>query len=534
MNNERYIDLHNHTHFSNLRLIDSICTPDSLAKRAIEIGLKGIVFSEHECLSESIDVCAMREKYPELKFGIGNEIYLTETREKNQKYFHFLLIALDAEGHRQLRELSSRAWMLSYYDRGLERVPTLKNELAAVVNKNPGHLIATTACLGGEASTYILDMMKARKIGDKQTEIYAYNKIIEFFKYCKNLFGDNFYIELPPGASQEQIIVNQKLYQIATIYKIKCEISCDSHYLKKEDRYVHEAFLNSKNGEREVASFYEYSYLQTEEEILQHLEASFGADTNRIYKECCETSKEIFDKIQEYDLRHPQTIPEVDVPNYPKQTVSKLKNYPNLNELTNDDNNIKRYWINECLKGLQEKESKGLVNPHEEDKYLKELEKEADIKRTVGERLGTNIFAYPVTLKHYIDKFWELGSPVGAGRGSSCSGLNHYLLGVTQLDPIEWDLPWWRYLNDERIELPDIDIDLAPSKKNIIMNWIKNERGKNFYPNIDNIFSENLGCTMVATFGTETSKSAVQTACRGYRSDDFPDGIDVDTAQYLS
>ena len=89
-------------------------------------------------------------------------------------------------------------------------------------------------------------------------------------------------------------------------------------------------------------------------------------------------------------------------------------------------------------------------------------------------------------------------------------------------------------MNDERIELPDIDIDLAPSKKNIIMNWIKDERGKNFYPNIDNIFRENLGCTMVATFGTETSKSAVQTACRGYRSDNFPDGIDVDTAQYLS
>ena len=534
MNNERYIDLHNHTHFSNLRLIDSICTPDSLAKRAIEIGLKGIVFSEHECLSESIDVCAMREKYPELKLGIGNEIYLTETREKNQKYFHFLLIALDAEGHRQLRELSSRAWMLSYYDRVLERVPTLKDELAVVVNKNPGHLIATTACLGGEASTYILDMMKARKIGDKQTEIYAYNKIIEFFKYCKNLFGDNFYIELPPGASQEQIIVNQKLYQIATIYKIKCEISCDSHYLKKEDRYVHEAFLNSKNGEREVASFYEYSYLQTEEEILQHLEASFGADTNRIYKECCETSKEIFDKIQEYDLRHPQTIPEVDVPNYPKQTVSKLKNYPNLNELTNDDNNIKRYWINECLRGLQEKESKGLVNPHEEDKYLKELEKEADIKRTVGERLGTNIFAYPVTLKHYIDLIWDMGSTIGAGRGSAGAGLNHWLLGITQYDPVKLELPFERYMNWDTAGLPDVDFDLCGSKRMSIINKVKEERGAKFESYIDDLSKQNLGCTLVATFGTASTRKAIQIACSGYRSEEYPDGIDVDTSQYLS
>ena len=534
MNNERYIDLHNHTHFSNLRLIDSINTLDSLAKRAIEIGLKGIVFSEHECLSESIDICAMREKYPELKLGIGNEIYLTDTRDKNQKYFHFLLTALDAEGHRQLRELSSRAWMLSYYDRGMERVPTLKKELAAVVKRNPGHLIATTACLGGEASTYILEMMKARKIGDKQTETYAYNKLNDFFRYCKNLFGDNFYVELPPGASEEQIIANQKLYQIASIYKIKCEISCDSHYLKAEDRYVHEAFLNSKNGEREVASFYEYSYLQTEEEILEHLEASFGADARRVYKECCETSKEIFDKIQEYDLRHPQTIPEVDVPSYPKRTIDKLKDYPNLNNLTNDDNDIKRYWINECLNGLKEKESKGLVDSREEEKYLKELEKEADIKRTVGERLGTNIFAYPVTLKHYIDLIWDMGSTIGAGRGSAGAGLNHWLLGITQYDPIKLELPFERYMNWDTAGLPDVDFDLCGSKRMAIINKVKEERGTKFAPYIDDLSRQNLGCTLVATFGTASTKKAIQIACSGYRSEEYPDGIDVDTSQYLS
>ena len=75
------------------------------------------------------------------------------------------------------------------------------------------------------------------------------------------------------------------------------------------------------------------------------------------------------------------------------------------------------------------------------------------------------MFAYPITLQHYIDMFWDLGSTVGAGRGSSCSGLNHYLLGVTQLDPIKWELPFWRYLNDRREELGDIDIDLCPSKR---------------------------------------------------------------------
>ena len=144
------------------------------------------------------------------------------------------------------------------------------------------------------------------------------------------------------------------------------------------------------------------------------------------------------------------------------------------------------------------------------------------------------MFMYPVTLQHYIDLIWECGSTIGAGRGSACAALNHYCLGVTQLDPIEYDLPFFRYLNDERVELGDIDIDIAPSKRPAIIQAIKKERGANFNANIDDISRRNLGCTYVATFGTETSKSAILTACRGYRSEDYPDGIDNDTAQYLS
>ena len=144
------------------------------------------------------------------------------------------------------------------------------------------------------------------------------------------------------------------------------------------------------------------------------------------------------------------------------------------------------------------------------------------------------MFSYPITLQHYVDLFWTCGSTVGAGRGSSCSGLNHYLLGITQLDPIKWDLPFWRYLNKERVELGDIDLDLCPSKRPLILQKIKEERGQNFNDDIDDLSRKNLGCTLIATFGTEGTKSAVLTACRGYRSEDFPDGIDVDTAQFLS
>ena len=522
-------EVHSHSHYSNIRLLDSINRPDQLIKRAQEIGLSGIAITDHECLSSSIEVNILAKKLketnPDFKIALGNEIYLTENRDSGQKYFHFILIARDSVGHRQLRELSSIAWMNSYWDRGLERVPTLKSDLEKVVKSDPGHLIATTACIGGELGTTILELEKARQLGDLQTGLAAKQKIINFVLWCKELFGDDFYFEVAPGASREQIIVNKKIAELSVVFDTSIVIGTDAHYLTKEDRYVHEAYLNSKGGERETAQFYEFAYLQTEDEIKKNLTPSIVD----LYEQMCNNSMEIYNKIKWYDLTHAQVIPSVEVTDYYKIPAfeSFRKKYPILSSMFSSDDKYERYWVNECLNKLQEK------NLYD-DTYLNRLEEEADIKRTIGEKLGTNMFSYPITLQHYINMFWECGSIVGAGRGSSCSGLNHYLLGITQLDPIKWKLPFWRYLNKERVELGDIDLDLCPSKRPLIIKKIKEERGKNFNEKIDNLSRANLGCTLIATFGTETAKSTILTACRGYRSEDYPDGIDVDTAQYLS
>ena len=159
-------------------------------------------------------------------------------------------------------------------------------------------------------------------------------------------------------------------------------------------------------------------------------------------KNMFKNTMEIYDKIENYSLAHNQTIPKVDVPEYPKETrqeiINKIaKDYPTLAALMTSDDKIERYWYQECTQKLIE------LNKNTKE-YWERLEEEAKTKKIISEKLGTNIFAYPITLKHYIDKFWECGSTVGAGRGSSCSGLNHYLLGVTQLDPIQWELPFWR------------------------------------------------------------------------------------------
>ena len=518
---------HNHTEMSNFRLVDSINKLENLVKRGIDIGLAGLAITDHETIANSVRICQLQEKYPDFKIAIGNEIYLTDTRDKGQKYYHFILIAKDAEGHRQLRELSSNAWLNSYYDKGMERVPTLKSELEKIINSNPGHLIATSACIGGELSSNILDLLNARITGDKDGEVIAYNNIINFIEFCVRLFKDDFYIEIAPGASKEQVAANKMLITIAHQYNLKVVVGDDSHFLKREDRFVHKAYLNSKEGEREVDAFYQYAFLHDEMDCIRDLTPTFESNIDnigKIYEALCVNSMDMYDKIEIYDIRHAQTIPSVDVKDYPKTFKPAIEKYhPILAEMFMSDDIYERYWVNQCVDKLVELKKCN-------ETYLAELEEEADVKKTIGEKLGTNIFKYPITLQHYIDMMWDCGSLVGAGRGSSCAGLNHYLLGVTQLDPIKWNLPFFRYLNKDRIELPDIDLDLCPSKRPIIMKKIKDERSRNFKKGV----SSELGATFVTTFGTETAKSAIQTACRGYRSVEYPDGIDTDIGTYLA
>lgn len=522
-----FFDNHTHSEYSNIRLLDCINKPKDLVDRAMQLGLAGITITDHECLSSHVKfnqiAKSLQDISPDFTIALGNEIYLTDDRSNGQKYYHFILIAKDAIGHHQLRELSSIAWINSYYDRGMERVPLLKSELYEVVSKDPGHLIATSACISGELGTSILNLTKCENVGDKATASFYAQQITNFITYAKDLFQDDFYLELAPAASKEQIIVNKRIESIAHSFNIKMSIGSDSHYLSKEDRYVHKAYLNSKGGEREVDAFYEYAYLHSAEEAKEHLLKSLSEET---IEQVFANSLEIKSKITFFDLAKNQEITEVPVTDYPKGNA-KVNNYPVLSALNNSENIQERYWVNECVNTLKEK---NLYN----DTYLARLEEEADTKKTIGEKLGTCMFAYPNTLKHYVDLFWECGSLVGAGRGSSCSGLNHWLLGITQLDPIKWNLPWFRYMNKDRTEIGDIDLDLCPSKRPKILQEIKKEREQYFDAGVAAQFRHNLGVTLIATFGTETTKSAILTACRGYQTAEYPNGIDTDEAQYLS
>ena len=237
MNLKRF-EPHSHSEYSNIRLIDCINKIDKLIDRAVEIGLSGIALTDHECLSGHPAANFYAQKilkdHPDFKVALGNEIYLTPTRDKGQKYYHFILIAKNKTGYKALRELSSRAWLNSYMDRGLERVPTLYSELEEIVHKYPNSLIATTACIGGELSTQTLNLIKAEKHNDQTSATEAQNDIIRFVLWCQSLFGEDFYIECAPGKSNEQVAVNKRLVSIAKAFNCKMVLGSDAHYLKKE------------------------------------------------------------------------------------------------------------------------------------------------------------------------------------------------------------------------------------------------------------------------------------------------------------
>ena len=182
-------EIHSHSEYSNLRLLDATNRLPQLVDYAAEIGLAGIALTDHETVAGAVQwkkqEKRIREKYPNFKCIIGNEIYLKKERDMGRKYPHFILLAKDKEGFRQLRILSSIAWMNSYFDRRMERVVTLKEDIEKIIGGNPGHVIASTACLAGTVNSNVLVMENARRVGDSETAERAKN---EAFIYNESFF----------------------------------------------------------------------------------------------------------------------------------------------------------------------------------------------------------------------------------------------------------------------------------------------------------------------------------------------------------
>jgi len=304
------------------------------------------------------------------------------------------------------------------------RVPTEKRELEEIVAKYPNSLIATNACIGGFIGGRVLALVKA-EADNNEEEIYRLKiDINDFINWNKKLFGNDFYFEIAAGQSKDQIAFNKRVKSIADSYGLKMIIGSDAHYLTADYRAAHKGYLNSKEGDREVDEFYYDAHFMTNEEAYSNLK--LANYTEEEFIQMCNNSMEIYDKIEGYNLEHKPIIPEVEVMDYPKANIDfqKTKDYPTLAKLLISNNIQERYWVNQCLDELK---TRDLFIP----KYLERLETEARVIDIIGEKLEDCLFKYFNTFQHYINLFWECGSIVGPGRGSSVCFLSNYLLGIT-------------------------------------------------------------------------------------------------------
>ena len=427
--------LHNHTQYSNLRLRDCIIKEDDLIKYAIELGHEVVAITDHEAVCNAVKVekiyKKVKKEHPDFKVILGNEIYLCRNglnannfNREYDRYWHFVLLAKDAIGHKQIREISTRAWHRSYMARGMRRVPTYYQDLIDVIRANPGHVIGTTACLGGALPTQLL---RYRDSGSQE----LYEKIIAWCEQMEWIFGPgNFYLELQPAANRDQRYVNRALIDIANTYHFPYIITTDSHYLKKEDKPIHKAYLNSQNGDREVDDFYATTYMMNTEEL-----ESFMDLTREELDEAYSNIHHIKEMCEDYSLMKPLKIPQLPWRDLDGYTIDQSfwgNRIPYLNQ----------FWKSE-YEGDRKLADIIVLRVLEDDRLQKQNIYDAineclEMTWISSEVNKTHWSAYYLNLQKIIDECWNAGTLVGCGRGSGVGFILLYLLGITQINP-QWE-----------------------------------------------------------------------------------------------
>ena len=399
------------------------------------MGHEVVAITDHETISNAIKIeylyNKIKKEHPNFKVIFGNEIYLCRNglnaenyNKESDRYYHFILLAKDEIGHRQIREISTRAWLRSYMARGMRRVPTYYQDLFDIIGKNPGHVIGSTACLGGALPTQLLKM--AQNPSDE-----LFNRILGWINQMNSLFGqNNFYFELQPSANEEQRYVNRKLVELSKSLNIPYIITTDSHYLKKEDRKIHKAYLNAQNGDREIDSFYATTYLMSTEEIEKFLDLSeeelqYGYANILNIKNMC----------KDFTLQKELNIPKLPWKDLGEYFVDHKKwetNIPYLHNFWNSDFEGDRQLADIICLAVEKDTRLQYQDCYDE---INECLKMTWIS---SEKNNTHWSAYFLNLQKVIEECWNAGTLVGCGRGSGVGFILLYLLGITQINPM-WE-----------------------------------------------------------------------------------------------
>ena len=441
-----FVHLHNHSHYS---LLDGLTKLDEMIDYAKEQGSPAVALTDHGTMYGIIEFY-QKAKKAGIKPILGVETYLApqsrfDKNTREDKGFHLLLLAKNLKGYQNLIKLVSLAHLEGFYYK-----PRIDWE---ILEKYHEGLIACTACLAGE----IPRLISSKKLSAAKKRIKEYSQ----------LFGEgNFYLEIQDHPElDDQILVNKQLIKFSRELNIPLVATNDVHYLKKEDAEAQDILLCLQNKKKitdtdrmKMLGHGDYS-MRSNSEMIKAFKDTPEAITNTLkIAEQCDV---------EIELGNIQ-LPHFEVPN----------GY--------DGNSYLRQW---CLEGIPKR------FPDADSEQLKKVTERLDYELEVIAKMGWP--SYFLIVADFINWAKDNKIVVGPGRGSAAGSLVCYLTGITNLDPLKYDLLFERFLNPERISMPDIDMDFADIRRAEVLNYVEEKYGH------DHV-------SQIITFGTMAARAAVR------------------------
>ena len=423
-----YSSLHNHSYYS---LLDGYGSPEEMMDRAKEIGLKAFAITEHGNVYSSIYFDLIKKNYPEIKMIYGCELYECEDiniKNKDNKYFHLICLVRNEQGRKDLNKVITKSNFEGFYFKPRCTIEDIKPYAE--------NFVISSACLAS----------KLARESDFEKCVTYVNQYKEAFPY--------FYLEMQSHSHQDQCLYNQKILELSKRTNTPFIITTDSHAPTKEDLYYQDKLIrigrsSSKNDKNAIenSEVYEGCYMQSEEEIHEIMDSQIG------YENVCvglKNTNEIADLIDNVDM--PFQKPKLPTFPLPEGFES---NYDFLGHL------VEKGWYDRGYDKLSE----------EEQNIRKErLRYEMDIIHSMG------FDGYFLFVWDFINFAHEHDIEVGKGRGSAAGSLVCYCCHITDLDPVKYGLIFERFLNPERVGLPDIDTDV--SDRDAIIKYLVEKYGE--------------------------------------------------------
>ncbi len=443
-----FVHLHNHTHYS---LLDGAAKIKEMVERAAELKMEALAITDHGNLFGVLEFYSEAKKAG-IKPIIGMEAYIAPREHTLRKQiqgeshsYHLVLLAKDQTGFRNLLKLSSIAFLHGMYYK-----PRIDKKLLRQYSEG---LIATSACMKGEIA------YKLRR-GDRK-------KAIELIEEYQDIFGDDFYLEIQNHYIPEEAAVYPQVYELAKEMGVPVIATNDNHYLRKGDHEAHDILLCLQTGaDRDDPNRMRYGtedlYLKSADEMFQVFK-----DTPEVLERTLEISEKINLEI-EFNRR---LLPKFPIP----------KEEGNIDA----DEYLRRL----TYRGAEKR------YPNMDKKVQERIEFELGVIKQMG------FAGYFLIVQDFINAARERDIPVGLGRGSAAGSIVAYCLGITQIDPLRYDLLFERFLNPARVSMPDIDVDFCMERRDEVIEYVREKYGRN-------------NVAQIITFGTMASRNVIRDVSR--------------------